>query len=48
MQGMQEIRNLIQQLTPAMETLHTEVTKLLDEEQVKTLAKILERRPPRG
>jgi len=48
MQGMQEIRNLIQQLAPPMETLHTEVTKLLDEEQVKTLATILQRRPPRG
>ena len=48
MQGMQEMRNLIKQLAPAMETLHTEVTKLLDEEQVRTLAGILERRPPRG
>lgn len=48
MQGMQEIRNLVQRLTPAMETLHSEVTKLLDKEQVKTLATILERRPPRG
>ena len=48
MQGMQEMRNLLRQLAPAMETLHTEVTKLLDDEQVKTLATILERRPPRG
>ena len=46
--GMQEIRNLLEQLGPALETLHSEVTKLLDEEQVKTLATILERRPPRG
>ncbi len=48
MQGMREMRNLIRQLAPAMETLHTEVAKLLDEEQAKTLATILERRPPRG
>ena len=46
--GMQEMRGLMQQLTPAMENLHGEVTRLLDEEQVKTLAKLLERRPPRG
>ncbi len=48
LQGMQEMRNLIRQLEPAMEALHTEVTQLLDEEQAKTLATILERRPPRG
>ena len=46
--GMQDIRDLMQQLTPALETLHEEVTRLLAEEQVKTLATILERRPPRG
>lgn len=48
MQGMQEVRDLMQQLTPALETLLEDVTGLLDEKQVKTLATILERRPPRG
>jgi len=45
---MQEIRDLMRQLTPALETLHEEVTKLLDEKQVETLAGILERPPRRG
>ncbi len=47
-QSMQEIRDLMRQLTPALETLHEEVTKLLDEKQVETLARILERPPRRG
>ena len=48
LQNMQEIRELMRQLTPALETFHEEVTNLLDEEQVKTLATILERRTRRG
>lgn len=48
MRSMQEIRDLMRELTPALETLHDEVTKLLDEKQVKTLAAILERPPRRG
>lgn len=48
MQGMQEIRGLMRELTPALETFHDDVTELLDEKQAKTLATILERRPPRG
>ena len=48
MRSMREIRDLIRELAPALETLHEAVTKLLDEEQVKTLATILERPPRRG
>ena len=48
MRGMQEMRDLMRQLAPALESLHEEVTGLLDEDQAKTLAKLLERRPPRG
>ena len=47
-QSIQEIRDLMRQLTPALETLHEEVTELLDEKQASALATILERPPRRG
>ena len=48
MRSMQDVRNLMRELTPALETLHEKVTKLLDEKQLKTLTTILERTPRRG
>ena len=48
LQAMREMRGLWRQLAPALETLHEEITGLLDEEQVETLAAMLELRPSRG
>ena len=48
MQGMQEMRTLMQELGPAFETLHEKVTELLDEEQKKSLTTLLQRRRPGG
>ena len=47
MQRMREMRDLMRRLAPALEILRQEVAGLLDDEQIKTLATILERRPPR-
>ena len=48
MQGMQEMRTLMQELGPAFEELHEKVTGLLDEEQKKSLTTLLQRRRPGG
>lgn len=48
MQGMQEMRGLMQELGPAFEELHKKITGLLDEEQKKTLTGLLQRRRPGG
>lgn len=48
MQNFQEMRNLMEQLSPAFTELHTKVTELLDEEQNKTLTTLLQRRRPGG
>ena len=48
MQRMREMREVLRDLVPALENLRDEITGLLDEEQVKTLATILRRRPARG
>ena len=48
MQGMQEMRGLMEELGPAFEELHEKFTGLLDEEQKKTLPGLLQRRRPGG
>lgn len=47
-QGMQELRALVQELSPAFETLHEDISKLLTEEQVKSMTQLLERQRPGG
>ena len=48
MQGMQEMRGLMEELGPAFEELHEKFTGLLDEEQKKTLPGLLQWRRPGG
>ena len=49
-QGMQrpggELRTILQELAPAFETLHADMTELLDEDQVEKLNELLARRRP--
>ena len=45
-QGLQELRALVQELSPAFETLHEDISKLLTEEQVKSMTRLLERQRP--
>ena len=47
-QGMRELRALMQQLGPVFETLHTDISAVLDEEQVKSMTQLLERQRPGG
>ena len=47
-QGMQGFRDLMQQLGPVFETLHTDISAVLDEEQVKSMTQLLERQRPGG
>ena len=51
-QGMQqtgqELRALVGQLAPAFKTLHTDISAVLDEEQVKSMTQLLERQRPGG
>ena len=47
-QGMQDFRDLMQQLTPAFETLHADVSAVLDEEQVKSMTQLLQQQRPGG
>ena len=47
-QGMQNFRDLMQQLGPVFETLHADISAVLDEEQVKSMTQLLERQRPGG
>ena len=49
MQGMrQQMDTMMQELGPVFEKLHTDVTELLDEEQVKKMGELLQPRRPGG
>ena len=45
---MQNFRDLMQQLGPVFETLHADISAVLDEEQVKSMTQLLERQRPGG